>query len=177
MIRSLAFSVLIAATLASTAFAQGRGNSGLPPASGNPLAALQQQIDALTARVAALQGGNGGVQSVEPNLVVVRGSVPGAIGGTFQGPGFTAVETSFGTYEVTFDQSFSSPPTVVVAIHGFFTAPPPDQQFVQTIAIDDPNGGISTGGFHAYIAQPSNDPNSKGSFGSQNWEFIAIGSR
>lgn len=52
--RELAYAVLLVAVAASPAAAQGRGGSGLPPGPGNPLAALQSQIDALTQPATAL---------------------------------------------------------------------------------------------------------------------------
>src|SRR5882672_8031697 len=45
---------LAAVTVNPMAFAQNRGASGLPPGPGNPMASLQQQIDALTQQMAAL---------------------------------------------------------------------------------------------------------------------------
>lgn len=47
--------VLAVSVVAPMAFAASRGNSGLPPGPGNPLAALQQQINALNQRVGALE--------------------------------------------------------------------------------------------------------------------------
>jgi hypothetical protein len=44
--------------------AQGRGQSGLPAGPGNPFASLQQQIDALSARLATLEGGSGSQSTV-----------------------------------------------------------------------------------------------------------------
>lgn len=51
--------LVLAAWLAAPApvFAQGRGQSGMPPGPGNPFAALQQQIDALAQRLDALERG------------------------------------------------------------------------------------------------------------------------
>jgi hypothetical protein len=49
-----AAAVLLVAVAASPAAAQGRGGSGLPPGSGNPLAALQSQIAALQSQIDAL---------------------------------------------------------------------------------------------------------------------------
>lgn len=171
--------------LPSTVGAQSRGSSGLPGAPGNPFAALQNQVttlqnqvSTLTQAIANLGGGGSTVQAAaEQNLVVVRGTVAGASGQVLAGKGFTVItnpttDPNFVTYTVLFDAPFSSDPSVVVSVHGFFPT-----QFVQTIAVDDGAGGISTGGFTAYIAAPSNTIGSFGSFGSQNWDFIAIGPR
>lgn len=57
--RALAIAVVLVIASQGAALAQGRGNSGLPAGPGNPLASLQQQIDALAARVAELEGGAG----------------------------------------------------------------------------------------------------------------------
>ena len=114
------------------------------------------------------------VHGSEPGLAIVRGTVGGQ-GESLGGSGFTVSSPSFGRYIVHFNTPFKSQPTVTMAIHGFFTGQP--QQFVQTIAIDDPAGGITNSGFNVYIAQPSNSVGSMGSFGSQNWDFIAIGPR
>lgn len=119
--------------LPSTVGAQSRGSSGLPTAPGNPLAALQNQ---------AVQG------AAEQNLVVLRGTVAGMTGQVLAGQGFTVTTnpiagSPFPTYTVVFDTPFSSPPSVVVSVHGFFPT-----QFVQTIAVDDGAGGISKEGVH-----------------------------
>jgi len=47
--------VLAVSAVVPMAFAKSRGNSGLPPGPGNPLAALQQQINALDQRVGAIE--------------------------------------------------------------------------------------------------------------------------
>src|SRR5712691_7112839 len=47
-------SVFLAGVTASSAFAEDRGKSGLPHRPGNPIAALQHEIDALTQRIAEL---------------------------------------------------------------------------------------------------------------------------
>lgn len=47
--------VLAVSAVVPMAFAKSRGNSGLPPGPGNPLAALQQQVNALNQRVGAIE--------------------------------------------------------------------------------------------------------------------------
>jgi hypothetical protein len=61
-----ALAIVAALVLASqgAALAQGRGQSGLPPGPGNPFASLQQQIDALSARVAELEAGSASQSAV-----------------------------------------------------------------------------------------------------------------
>ncbi len=157
VIKPVLLALLIVTVTAPPALAQARGNSGLPPGPGNPFAASTS-----------------GVQGVEANLVLIRGTIAGADGSTLEGSGFTAVATGSGRYTVTFDTPFASPPSVALGVEGFFTDPV-DPQFVQVISIDSPAGGVTVSGFSAYIAQPSNDPASKGSPGSQNWHFIAVG--
>jgi hypothetical protein len=52
--RALAAAAALVIVFQASALAQGRGQSGLPPGPGNPLASLQEQIDALTASRTAL---------------------------------------------------------------------------------------------------------------------------
>ncbi len=52
---ALICAALAGITLPPVAFAKPRGNSGLPPGPGNPLAALQREIDALDTRVDDLE--------------------------------------------------------------------------------------------------------------------------
>lgn len=177
--RPMAIAGVVIAGLAGTVVALGQqgGNSGLPAGPGNPLAALQQQIDALTQQVENLGGGTAIQGAAESNLAVIRGTVAGNTGQTLAGAGFTVFthptsSLGFVTYSVQFDVPFSEYPSVAVSVHGFFPSQP-----VQTIAIDDGQGGITRSGFSVYIAQPSNQIGSNGSFGSQNWDFIAIGPR
>lgn len=54
MIAAMLCAFLAATALSPDALAQSRGGSGLPSGPGNPMADLQQQIDALSAQVAAL---------------------------------------------------------------------------------------------------------------------------
>ena len=68
----VAIAVLAAGTV--VALGQQRGNSGLPAGPGNPLAALQQQIDVLRQQMANL-GATGIQGAAEPNLVAVRGTI------------------------------------------------------------------------------------------------------
>ncbi len=49
-----ALGLIVLGGIASSALAKPRGNSGLPPGPGNPLAALQQQINELAAKIAIL---------------------------------------------------------------------------------------------------------------------------
>lgn len=49
------FGLLATGSISTPVFAANRGNSGLPPGPGNPLAALQQQINQLQQRVGALE--------------------------------------------------------------------------------------------------------------------------
>jgi hypothetical protein len=49
------FGLVATGGISTPAFAGNRGNSGLPPGPGNPLAALQQQINQLQQRVGALE--------------------------------------------------------------------------------------------------------------------------
>ena len=55
MIATMLCAFVAAATLNSAALAQIRGDSGLPSGPGNPVARLQQQIDALTQQMATLE--------------------------------------------------------------------------------------------------------------------------
>lgn len=133
--------------------AQSRGASGLPALSGNPLAALQAQIDVLEQTLAGLVTER-----------VLRGTVMEHEGFTTTGDGWTAQALGGGKYSVTFAQSFSAPPTVLLTIHGF-----PDQ-FSHTIAIDDGAGGSTTSGFHAYLSEGNHAANV-----ADNFEFLVIG--
>ncbi len=54
MIAAMLCAFLAAIALSPAALAQSRGGSGLPSGPGNPMADLQQQIDALTQRIGAL---------------------------------------------------------------------------------------------------------------------------
>ena len=176
--------------------AQQRGNSGLPPGPGNPLAALQDQINALTQQVATLGGAvanlNGAVQGdAESPLFVIRGTVGGnPIPAVLEGAGFTVVNiqslpcvgNNYPEYRVTFDQSFSLPPSVIVSardvvslpLNGSGNAP------VYTAAIDNGpspgGGGVSINGFSVRIKSDAFGFATT-CFGSHTWDFIAIGLR
>lgn len=161
--------IVLLLSVVSAATAQTRGNSGLPPGPGNP--------------IAALRGATAGLQTIEPNLVLIRGTVAGNDGTVLQGSGFSTIfhpvaGTPFGRYEVVFTQPFLSPPTVTLGLEGGFDGtPPPTGQFVQVIQIDLNAGGVQTTGFTVYVAQPSDDPSAAGEFGAQNWHFMAVGPR
>ena len=132
----VATGVLAAGTVVASA--QQRGNSGLPGGPGNPLALLQEQIDALTQQIASL-GILGPQGAAESNLVVVRGTIHrNPLTGNSEvlaGAGFTVANlfvtgpscggSSFHTHRVTFDGgTFSAPPSVVVSAHEFIFPPP-----------------------------------------------------
>ena len=51
---TLLLSAVLVGAASSPALAEGRGNSGLPSGPGNPVAKLQQEINALTQRFAEL---------------------------------------------------------------------------------------------------------------------------
>jgi hypothetical protein len=108
---------------------------------------------------------------------LIRGTV-GGNGTILSGSGFTVstvvIPTSptcpqgvgpFFKYTVTFETPFASPPTVTLAVHGFWPSQP-----VHVIAIDDGAGGITASQFTVYIVDPAS-----GTCGSQNWDFIAVG--
>ena len=176
--------------------AQQRGNSGLPPGPGNPLAALQAQIDALTQQVATLGGAvanlHGAVQGgAESPLFVIRGTV-GSNPGPFvlEGAGFTVANiqslpcdiNSYPEYHVTFDQPFSSPPSVVVSARDLVFSPlnTPSNAPVYTAAIDNGHtpggGGVTINGFSVRIKSDAFGFATT-CFGSHTWDFIAIGLR
>ena len=178
----IAIAVLAVGTV--VALGQQRTNSGLPPGPGNPLAALQQQIDVLTQQIANLSGT--GIQgAAESNLVVVRGTIHrNPLTGNSEvlaGAGFTVANpmtvfcgtNPYPTYQVVFDGgTFSAPPSVVVSAHDFIYSPAddPGNHPVYTVAIV--GGNISQDGFDARI---KTDGFLGTCFGSQVWDFIAIG--
>jgi hypothetical protein len=152
---------------------------------GNPLAALQQQIDVLAQQVAGLAGGvQGGAES---SLVVIRGTV-GGNAAVLQGAGFQVSSTVnlpcgfnlYPEYHVTFDQAFASTPSIVVSARDAVSASPSNGSNapVFTAAIDGgPNGGgVTVSGFSVRIKTDAFGFNTT-CFGSQNWDFIAIGPR
>ena len=152
--------------------AQQRGNSGLPPGPGNPLAG-------------AVQGG------AESPLFVIRGTV-GSNPGPFvlEGAGFTVANiqslpcdiNSYPEYHVTFDQPFSSPPSVVVSARDLVFSPlnTPSNAPVYTAAIDNGHtpggGGVTINGFSVRIKSDAFGFATT-CFGSHTWDFIAIGLR
>jgi hypothetical protein len=153
-------------TAAAVVLAQQRGNSGLPPGPGNP--------------IAEPSGGTGVEGAAESNLAVIRGTVSGN-DSPLQGFGYTVTApmtlpcgtNSYPEYQITFNPPFSSPPSVVVSIHEFLSSGFSNQP-VYDVMIDDQSGGITPNGFHAYIRT---DGFGVTCFGSQTWDFIAIGPR
>lgn len=155
---------------ASAAAAQQRGDSGLPPAPGNPLADLQRQIDELRAA-----GGS--------DLMIIRGAVNGPGPLPLRGEGFTVhpydprpgdrncdpdpSRTFFPAYEIRFTQEFDEQPTITLGMHGR-----PDHPHI--IMIDDSNndGGITSNGFRVVMLDAQTN-----TCASQPWEFMAIGRR
>lgn len=101
----------------------------------------------------------------------IRGTVAGGTGAILEGSGFTGSTSVVPgipgcvKYTVTFHTPFASPPTVTLAIHGFWPSQP-----AQVIGIDDGAGGITDSGFSVYIVDPHTE-----TCGSQNWDFIAVG--
>ena len=177
MVKRQLYLIVLAALLAAGfagVSAQQRGNSGLPPGPGNPLAG-------------AVQGG------AESPLFVIRGTV-GSNPGPFvlEGAGFTVANiqslpcdiNNYPEYHVTFDQPFSSPPSVVVSARDVVFGPPlfplntPMNAPVYTAAIDNGQspggGGVSINGFSVRI---KSDAFGGTCFGSHTWDFIAIGLR
>jgi hypothetical protein len=160
--------------LSTAALAQGRGASNLPPAPGNPIASLQQQINDLQQQLANLGGGE----------MTVRGTVAGntfqAPNGALQGSGFTAINSGPGRYTVNFATPFGAPPTITLALEMLtMTAGIP-----QVIILDTGAGQVTNCGFHVYIsgaAQFTTTNPASGAQelrwtpGSENWHFIAIG--
>lgn len=186
MVKRHWYLVLVAGVLATGAVGvraqQPRGNSGLPDGPGNPLASLQQQIDALAQQVANLSNGTPVQGGAESDLFVIRGT----IGGAPAGAGFT-VSTNFTLpcasnlypeYHVTFNQPFTSTPSVVVSARDYLASPfgNSGNRPVYTAAIynGSSGGGVTPNGFSVRI---KTDAFSVTCFGSQNWDFIAIGPR
>lgn len=188
--------VLVAGVLATGAVGvlaqQPRGNSGLPSGQGNPLASLQQQIDALAQQVAGLSNGTPVQGGAESDLFVIRGTISGAPaeagGGALEGAGFT-VTTNLTLpcgspnrareYHVTFDPPFSSTPSVVVSARDFLFAPfdpvgNGGDRPVYTAAIYNGSGGVGVTPY-GFTVRIKTDAFSETCFGSQNWDFIAIG--
>jgi hypothetical protein len=171
----------------ATLLAQQRGNSGLPPGPGNPLAALQEQIDALTLQVASL--GPGAVQGgAESHLFVIRGTV-GPSGTPLQGAGYSVTTTNnlpcggpntYPEYHVTFDQPFTLAPSIVVSARDVVSASPIDSGNapVYTAAIDNGpgGGGVTINGFGVRIKSDAFGSLTT-CFGNYHWDFIAIGQR
>ena len=188
---------VVAAFLAvgtATLLAQQRGNSGLPPGPGNPLAALQAQIDALTLQVVNLGGavanlGTGAVQGgAESQLFVIRGTV-GPSGTPLQGAGYSVTTTNnlpcggpntYPEYHVTFDQPFTLAPSVVVSARDVVSASPINSSNapVYTAAIDNGpgGGGVTSTGFGVRIKTDAFGSLTT-CFGNYHWDFIAIGQR
>jgi|RhiMetdeSRZDD1v2_1073273.scaffolds.fasta_scaffold44806_5 TolA-binding protein len=80
LIATLLCGGLAALAASPMALAQNRGNSGLPAGSGNPVATLQQKIDALEQQMSALYALQGQVGSLTTQLQTLTSQVPN--GGT-----------------------------------------------------------------------------------------------
>lgn len=158
---------------APAASAQQRGNSGLPPSPGNPLADLQRQIDELRA------GGGGG-----SDLMIIRGAVNGFA--PLRGEGFSVQvynprpgdpncaprtfpdgSVFVSGYEVRFDQEFDEQPTVTLGMHGR-----PDRPHILIIDDSFNDGGITSNGFRVAMLDAQSN-----TCASQPFEFMAIGRR
>jgi hypothetical protein len=76
LIATLLCGSLAALTAGPMALAQSRGNSGLPAGSGNPVATLQQQIDALEQQISALNVLQSQVGSLTTQMQTLTSQLP-----------------------------------------------------------------------------------------------------